>query len=81
MPFYSYIIFSSSINKFYIGATSLNLEDRLRRHNSNHQGFTGKANDWHFVWSQAFESKSDAIDKEKQIKKRGAKRFLEDLHK
>ncbi|MBE9469120.1 MAG: GIY-YIG nuclease family protein [Bacteroidetes bacterium] len=41
MKYFVYIIFSKIINKFYIGYTN-NIIDRLRKHNSNHKGFTGK---------------------------------------
>jgi putative endonuclease len=79
MPHYTYILFSSNINKFYVGFTSLKLDERIRRHNSNHKGFTGKTNDWEIVWKQEFLTKTEALKKEKAIKKRGAKRFLKDL--
>ncbi|WP_207422150.1 GIY-YIG nuclease family protein [Desertivirga brevis] len=35
-----YILYSSSLNKYYIGSTS-NLPERLRKHNTKHKGFTG----------------------------------------
>ena len=63
MAFYAYILFSKSCNQFYYGSTS-NLQDRLRRHNSNHKGFTGKANDWEIVYFEEFKSKSEALMRE-----------------
>ncbi|MBK9457438.1 MAG: GIY-YIG nuclease family protein [Bacteroidetes bacterium] len=33
MPFYTYILFSKSLNKFYIGSTSLSPVERLEQHN------------------------------------------------
>ncbi|MBL4655768.1 MAG: GIY-YIG nuclease family protein [Bacteroidia bacterium] len=62
-----YILFSEIINKFYIGHTS-NLFERLRKHNSNHKGFTGKANDWKIMYQEIFESKNDASKREREIK-------------
>ena len=43
--YYFYILFSEFLDSFYIGHTN-NLYARLRKHNSNHKGFTGRANDW-----------------------------------
>jgi len=45
------------------------LPERLRKHNSNHSGFTGKYNDWKIVYSEKFVSKSEAYARERQIKK------------
>ena len=45
MEFYTYIIFSNSLNKFYIGSTA-NIEERILRHNQKSKGFTGNKSDW-----------------------------------
>jgi putative endonuclease len=63
-----YILFSRSANKFYIGHTTETLEERLRKHNSGHKGFTGKFRDWIIVYSEIFESKDLAYKKEREIK-------------
>ncbi|RLD84112.1 MAG: GIY-YIG nuclease family protein [Bacteroidetes bacterium] len=57
--YYFYILFSRQLDIFYIGHTG-NLEERLRKHNTNHKGFTGKANDWEIVYSEEFDTKSGA---------------------
>ena len=67
MP-YTYILYSKSIDKFYIGFTAGELEERLRKHNSNHKGFTGKASDWEMIWTQAFDTETGARARERQIK-------------
>ncbi len=53
-----YIIYSNSINRYYVGVTS-DIESRIKKHNSNHKGFTGRANDWELKYSEEFELKSD----------------------
>lgn len=72
-----YILYSNALHKYYVGCTSLTVEERLRRHNSNHSGFTGKANDWTIQWSEWLPNKKVALAREQQIKKRGARRFLQ----
>jgi putative endonuclease len=42
---YFYILYSKELNQYYIGHTSESLEERLRKHLSNHTGFTAKAKD------------------------------------
>ena len=65
--FYFYIIFSQFLDNYYIGHTS-NLAERLRKHNSDHKGYTGKTNDWEFVYVETFSSKTEAYQRERQIK-------------
>ncbi len=63
-----YILISKIKNRYYIGMTSDSIEERIRRHNSNHKGFTGKQSDWTLVYSESFLEKSDASFREKEIK-------------
>ena len=46
MNFTFYILYSLSADRYYIGHTSEPMEERLRKHNSLHKGFTGKFGDW-----------------------------------
>ncbi len=73
-----YILFSQSIQKYYVGFTSQSIEARLRRHLSAHKGFTARAKDWKVVFTELVSTKSEAAALEKRIKNRGAKRFLAD---
>jgi putative endonuclease len=75
---YTYILFSKSKNKYYIGATS-NLVERIRKHNSNHAGFTGKVNDWELVYSEEFDTIINAQAREKQIKNWKSRIMIEKL--
>ena len=68
MPYYTYILYSSTADKFYIGFTGDELIERLRKHNSYHTGFTGKFNDWQIVHHEIFETKKAAMLREKEIK-------------
>jgi putative endonuclease len=68
MPFFCYILFSEKRNRFYVGSTGDDLEERLRKHNSNHKGFKGSVADWKIVYTEIFDSVSDANKSELQIK-------------
>ena len=68
MSAHFYILFSRSVNKYYIGHTEDLLENRLRKHNSNHSGFTGKNADWIIVYSEAYSSKSLAYKREREVR-------------
>ncbi len=67
--FYLYILYSSQIDRFYVGHTSLSPECRLQKHLSFHKGFTAKAKDWEIVYTEVFQTKTEAINRELMIKK------------
>jgi len=48
--------------------TSDELTQRLRRHLSDHSGFTSKAKDWKVVYQEEFINKSTGLKREKEIK-------------
>lgn len=77
--FYFYILYSKTLDKFYIGHTSEALEERLRKHLSNHSGFTSKAKDWAVVHYELFEDKSTAYRRELEVKKWKSKTRVQKL--
>ena len=77
--FYVYILYSKFLDKYYIGHTGQNLDQRLRKHNTNHKGFTGKANDWVLKYFEEFNSKPEAYQRELAIKKRKSRAYIEKL--
>ena len=74
-----YILYSSSLDSYYIGSTTQPVKERLRRHLSDHNGFTAKAKDWIVVYSEEFADKSSALSREKQIKSWKSKSKIKDL--
>ena len=74
-----YILYSGSLDKFYIGHTCEDVNERLRKHLSNHNGFTGKAKDWELVYTEDFETKSEAYARECKIKNWKSKKRIQKL--
>src|SRR5258705_6135232 len=68
IPYISYILYSRTLDRYYIGSTADVLEQRIRRHNSNHAGFTGRTSDWRLVYKEEFPDKVSALRREKEIK-------------
>ena len=64
---YFYILYSSTLDKYYIGSTSVVLEERLRRHLSSYKGFTSKVKDWKIVYSEHYDDIKEAMKREKQV--------------
>ena len=72
-----YILYSKSIDRYYIGYTSDILTERLRRHNSNHKGFTGKIGDWEIIYTEDYTLKEDATKREREIKNWKSRKKIE----
>ena len=64
-----YILYSPTKSRYYIGYTTESLDERLRKHNSNHKGFTGQVHDWEIVYFEAFDTGQDASSREREVKK------------
>ena len=41
-------------DRYYIGHSGDDLTERLRKHNSNHKGFTGGVGDWNIVYNENY---------------------------
>ena len=66
-----YILYSKKFNKIYIGCTS-NIEARFKSQNKlGTKGWTIKFRPWEIAYTEEFDSKREALDREKQLK--GAK--------
>ncbi|QXU40628.1 GIY-YIG nuclease family protein [Pedobacter sp. D749] len=76
--FYAYILYSKNRDRYYIGST-INLTERLKKHNTNHAGFTGHTGDWGIVWYETFDNLRDARLKENSIKKWKSRVMIEKI--
>ena len=67
MPFYVYILYSESTDKYYKGQTN-DLNARINRHNAGYEEATKKGKPWTLIWFTEKESRSDAVILEKKLK-------------
>jgi putative endonuclease len=75
-----YILYSESLDQFYIGQ-SAEPETRLIKHLARHKGFTGKAKDWVICYKESYNSKKEAVIREKQLKSWKSKARITELIK
>ena len=78
MAYYVYIIYSATLNQYYVGHTE-NLDDRIFRHNNSGSKATKKASDWKLFYTEEFENRSEAIKRELEIKRRKSRKYIESL--
>ena len=74
-----YILYSETLDRYYVGYTTDTVVERLRQHLFAHKGFTGKAKDWKIVYQESFESKSEAYAREREVKKWKSRKKIEQL--
>ena len=75
-----YIIYSASLDRYYVGSTG-NIEDRMFRHNNSGSKSTKSASDWVLVYSEDFETRSEAVQRELEIKGKKSRKYIERLSK
>jgi len=63
---YYHILFSKSLNEYYVGHSCEIIQERLRKHLSNHMWFTSKAKDRTIVYSENFDFKIKAYKRERE---------------
>ena len=76
--FYTYIIFSHKLNKYYIGSTE-NIQTRIQNHNIGLSNFTAKGIPWELKYFELFETRTLAIKREFEIKKKKSRKYIEFL--
>jgi putative endonuclease len=79
--FVVYVLYSPAFKKTYTGYTA-DLQKRLLSHNQlATKGFTIKFRPWVLIYSQPFETKTQAIKKEKELKMGKGRALIQNLIK
>ncbi|MGB5819657.1 MAG: GIY-YIG nuclease family protein [Saonia sp.] len=72
-----YILYSGKRSRYYVGQTA-DIDKRLKRHNQGIVPSTKSGTPWKLILQIEVLSRSEAMVLERRIKKRGAKRFIDD---
>ncbi|WP_075164042.1 GIY-YIG nuclease family protein [Microscilla marina] len=78
MNFYVYILYSPSLDRYYVGFTQ-NLSSRLARHNSGGSRATKPGIPWELKYSEVYETRSEAMVRERAIKAKKSRKYLDHL--
>ena len=81
--FYAYVILNEQFNKIYIGYTS-DLHKRLERHNgitkNKSTSYTARfKGGWIIVYKEEFNTRNEAIRREKELKSYQGRKFIKNL--
>ena len=77
--YWGYIIYSKSKDRFYVGSTGAGPEIRLLRHNEGWTRSTKACIPWELKFVKSFDSKTDALQWERMLKKIKSRVFIESL--
>lgn len=80
MEYYVYIIYSSAVDRYYIGYTS-DPDARLIEHNLGATTSTRKGKPWILVYKEIYPNKTLAIKRENFIKRMKSRKYIENLIK
>jgi len=75
---YTYILYSEKIDRYYVGYT-WNIKLRLDRHNKGMSRSTKAGRPWKIVYVELYNTKSEAIKREYQIKRWKSRKMIEEL--
>lgn len=76
--YYIYILYSSEIDKYYVGQI-YDLQKRLDKHSLKTTRFTKRASDWKLMYQEVFETRVKAIQREREIKSKKSRKYIGDL--
>jgi putative endonuclease len=68
------------VNRYYSGIT-YDISWRLERHNNGWGRYTKSGIPWRIVYTEEYKSKTEALRREKEIKNKKSRRYLEELIK
>ena len=79
----TYAIYNQGRDRIYVGHSG-NLQDRLERHNrvlpNKNKSFTAKnSGNWELVHEEKFETRQEAMVREKQLKSAQGRKFIRSL--
>ena len=76
--FFVYIIQSKKDFTFYVGQTN-DLDVRLSKHNDGFSKYTSSKLPWRLVYFEMFDTRTEAIKREKEIKLKKSRKYIEAL--
>ena len=74
--YFVYILQSQKDQSYYVGAT-VDVEKRLLFHNAGYQRYTKVKGLWQIVYKEQYNNKHEALIREREIKKKKSKRYIE----
>lgn len=75
MSFFVYILYSPSLDKYYVGSCE-NMDIRLQQHNAGYNKSTKPGKPWQLKFTQTFDTRAAALQQEMAIKKKKSRKYI-----
>ncbi len=76
--FHIYILYSKVFDRYYIGQCE-DIDARLIRHNNKGVPSTKPYVPWKLAYSEVFNTRAEAVAREKEIKNKKSRKYVENL--
>ncbi len=76
--YYIYILYSKVNDRFYTGHAK-DVGDRFIRHNQGRSQSTKAGRPWRLLYAEQFETRSQAVQREQQIKSMKSRKYILEL--
>ncbi|TPE43696.1 GIY-YIG nuclease family protein [Pontibacter mangrovi] len=76
MPYFTYILYSEKTDRYYVGNCE-DMEMRLALHNSGRNKSIKYGAPWKLKYTEAYTTRSEAVKREKALKAKKSRRYLE----
>ena len=76
--YFTYILQSEKDESYYIGYT-IDIENRLWEHNEGRTGYTKSKRPWNLVYKEEFQTRREAMARERWLKCLKSKKYIEKL--
>jgi putative endonuclease len=73
-----YVLFSEKFHRTYVGQTN-NLDERIQRHNKGLVNSTSRFRPWCIIYTEKYETRSEAMKREKWLKSGKGRAFIKNL--
>jgi putative endonuclease len=80
VSYWVYILHSESTDSYYKGQT-LNIDDRLIRHNNGYEKSTKRGAPWNLIWKTEKIDRSSAVNLEMKLKNMNKEKLIEFIRK
>ena len=74
-----YVLKSFKNGKRYVGYTGKSVQERLMEHNSGKSAFTGQNKPFMLIYSEEYQTKTEAMKREKFLKSGQGRKFLDSI--
>ena len=79
MSYATYILYSASLDRYYVGQAEDPEVRLVRDHNGGRNKSTKAGRPWRHCWTRWFETRSEAVAMELTIKSRKSRAYIESL--